>query len=63
VRTAVEFTLDVGADRGIGSQGLQAPRELVPVQVQLARRELHDPVEVAARVTHGLAFRGIPVRQ
>jgi hypothetical protein len=31
-----EFALDSSADRGIGPQGLQAPRELVAVQVQLA---------------------------
>jgi len=44
-----EFALDIGADRGIGSQGLQAPRELVAVQVQLACWELADPAAVIIR--------------
>ena len=44
-----EFVLDSSADRGIGPQGLQAPRELVAVQVQLACWELADPAAVIIR--------------
>jgi hypothetical protein len=40
-----EFALDSSADRGIGPQGLQASRELVAVQVQLAGWE---PADLAA---------------
>jgi hypothetical protein len=40
-----EFALHSSADRGIGPQGLQAPRELVAVQVQLAGWE---PADLAA---------------
>jgi hypothetical protein len=38
-----EFALDISADRRCGPQGLQAPCELVAVQVQLAGRELDNP--------------------
>lgn len=44
-----EFALDIGADRGCGPQGLQAARELVAVQVQLAVCELDDPAAVIVR--------------
>jgi hypothetical protein len=44
-----EFALDVGADRGRGPEGLQAPRELVAVLVQLAVGELDNPVAVIVR--------------
>jgi hypothetical protein len=42
--------LDISADRGVGSQGLQAPRELVAVQVQLAGWE---PADLAAVLVGG----------
>jgi hypothetical protein len=42
-----EFVLDSSADRGIGPQGLQAPRELVAIQVQLAGWE---PADLAAEL-------------
>jgi len=38
-----EFALDVGADGGAGSQGLQTPCELIAVLVQVAGGELADP--------------------
>jgi hypothetical protein len=40
-----EFALDSSTDGGIGPQGLQAPRELLAVQVQLAGWE---PADLAA---------------
>jgi hypothetical protein len=52
-----EFALDISADRGIGSQGLQAPCELVAVQVQLAGWE---PANLAAMLVGG--GRGVSVR-
>jgi hypothetical protein len=45
----VEFALDISANRSVGSQGLQAPGELIVVYFQLAGVDLGDSVTAIVR--------------
>jgi hypothetical protein len=55
-----ELALDISADRGISPQGLQAPRELVAVQVQLAGWELTNLAAVLVGRGHYVRVPSAP---